>query len=52
MKVRTYMGVFIERADINSSGIRWTAFVQGAGTLKADTLQGIKQLIKHTLASL
>lgn len=40
----TYRGVIIWRAGINSSGIRYTAY----GGLKADTLAGIKQLIKES----
>jgi hypothetical protein len=42
---RQYMGVTIDRAGRNSSGIRWTALGTD-GYLRADTLAGIKQLIK------
>jgi hypothetical protein len=42
----TYMGINIYHADINSSGIRYNALTP-AGWLKADTLAGIKTLIKE-----
>ena len=42
VKPRTYKGVTIWPAGMNSSGIRWTA----AGGLKASTLEGIKRLIR------
>ena len=41
-----YMGVIIERCGINSSGMRWYALGNN-GYLKADTLSGIKELIKN-----
>lgn len=44
--VRRYMGINIYRVGINSSGMRWTANA-GNGRLLADTLVGIKQLIKE-----
>jgi hypothetical protein len=47
--VRTYKGVNIWPADRNSSGIRWTATVNGY-RLRADTLAGIKELITDQLA--
>ena len=40
----TYKGIDIFRADPNCSGIRWYAWTD-AGTLKADTKQGMRQLI-------
>jgi hypothetical protein len=46
MKTRTYKGVTICPAGKNSSGIRWTALTK-RGFLRADTLAGIKQLIKE-----
>lgn len=45
---RTYRGVDIFPADRNASGIRWNARVAGE-YLRADTLQGIKRLIKEAL---
>lgn len=47
--MRMYMGQIIERAGINGSGIRWVCLCDGHGFLRADTLQGIKQLIRKTL---
>jgi len=47
--MKTYKGITIERAGINSSGIRWTASTGSGITLKADTLAGMKKLISaHT----
>ena len=43
--IRSYMGTNIYRAGMNGSGIRWYANA-GTGGLRADTLAGIKQLIK------
>lgn len=40
----TYKGIDVFPADRNSSGIRWYARTQN-GILKADTKQGMKQLI-------
>lgn len=45
--VREYMGVSILSAGPNSSGIRWNANMGIGITLKADTLQGIKELIRY-----
>ena len=45
-KVHTYMGVNIYPAGVNSSGVRWHTI---APTLRADTLAGIKQLIKERI---
>lgn len=45
MKARVYLGVHIERAGINSSGIRWTALTS-TGFVRADTLAGIRMLIR------
>ena len=45
---RTYFGISIWPLRGNSSGLRWQATVNGAN-LRADTLQGIKELIRHEL---
>ena len=42
--MRIYRGYIIERAGINSSGIRWTALTE-VGFLRSDTLAGLKELI-------
>lgn len=47
MTVRTYYGVLIHPAGRNSTGIRWWSIVNGR-TLRADTLGGIRELIRHT----
>ncbi len=44
--MKTYMGINIHPAGSNSSGIRWTALT-AAGTLRADTLDGIRELIRN-----
>lgn len=46
-KAHIYCGVVILPADRNSSGIRWTANVGTGITLRADTLQGIRELIRE-----
>lgn len=46
-KQRRYMGVNIYRASLNSSGIRWNASTGSGLVLKADTLDGIRKLIKE-----
>ena len=46
MNTRTYRGVNIYPAGPNTSGIRWYAH-GSAGFLRADTLAGIKQLIRE-----
>ena len=44
---RTYRGVIIWRCLPNSSGMRWhTVGSRAGGSLKADTLAGIKHLIR------
>lgn len=48
MKTYTYMGVLITRAGLNSSGIRWHAFGPN-GQLRAETLEGMRQLIREQL---
>lgn len=42
-----YMGYRIERAPTNSSGIRYLTSSEDVGYLRADTLEGVKQLIKR-----
>lgn len=44
-KERQYKGHTIWRATTNSAGIKYYAYTNN-GTLRADTLQGIKNLIK------
>ena len=44
--IHEYMGCTIYNCDINSSGMRWSAIGKN-GMLKADTLRGIKKLIKE-----
>ena len=48
--MKQYKGITIERASMNSSGIRWTASTGNGLVLKADTLEGIKQLISNAIA--
>lgn len=43
--VRTYFGYIIFPAGRNSSGIRWQSYCNG--NLRADTLAGIKRLIRE-----
>lgn len=45
----TYMGINIWHAARNSSGIRYVATAKGRN-LRADTLSGIRELIKHERA--
>lgn len=45
---RWYYGILIHPAAMNSSGIRWWAFGR-RNRLRADTLNGIKQLIRMDL---
>ena len=45
---RWYRGVYIQVANMNSSGIRWFARTDDRGILRADTLAGIKSLIRDT----
>jgi len=45
--VRTYYGHHIYReTTYNSAGLRWWAMVNGR-TLRADTLAGMRELIRH-----
>jgi hypothetical protein len=41
----TYKGIDVWPADRNSSGIRWYARVPNAPTLRADTKDGMRELI-------
>lgn len=43
------MGKIISRASVNASGIRWECFTEN-GRIRADTLAGMKQMIKETTA--
>jgi hypothetical protein len=46
----SYFGVTIDPAGRNSSGIRWSALVSlpgYAGFLRADTKDGMRELIRH-----
>lgn len=45
----THRGVSIYAAGSNSSGIRWWALIDGAGFLRADTIEGMRRLINETL---
>lgn len=45
---RLYRGILITRAARNSSGIRWHAFGPD-GQLRADTLAGMRELIRQAL---
>ena len=47
-KHHIYMGCNITRASRNSAGLRWESFTP-KGRVRADTLVGIKQLIKEML---
>lgn len=46
MSARTFMGINITPAGANASGIRWHAFGPDGGQLRADTLEGMRQLIR------
>jgi len=46
--IKTYKGVDIFNADSNSTGIKYYARYNGE-TLRADTLQGIKNLIDNAI---
>lgn len=48
---RIYRGIVILPADFNASGIRWTASLHDGLPARADTLEGIKQLIRERLKS-
>jgi hypothetical protein len=44
--IRTYYGRLIHPAGRNSSGIRYWAFADRGGFLRADTLESIRELIR------
>lgn len=44
-KMREYKGYDIFPSDYNASGIKWYAYSNNGGKLRADTLKGIKRLI-------
>ena len=46
-KIRKYMGTNIYPCELNSSGMRWYAIPRKCGCLRADTLCGIKELIRR-----
>jgi hypothetical protein len=46
MRAHIYRDVVILPADRNSSGIRWTARLDNGTRLRADTLQGIREMIR------
>ncbi len=48
LSTRQYKGVNIHPAGRNASGIRWNALTD-QGILRADTLAGLKQLIRETI---
>jgi hypothetical protein len=43
----TYYGVNVYPADMNCSGIRWTARFAGL-PLRADSKDGMRELIRHS----
>lgn len=47
MKAHIYRDVVILPADRNSSGIRWTASLHNGTPLRADTLQGMREMIRE-----
>lgn len=49
LKSREYMGVTISQAPRNYGGFRWEALTPKAGFVYADTLDGIKRLIRENL---
>jgi len=49
VKARIYRNVVILPAYRNSSGIRWIARLNNGDRLRADTLQGIRQMIREYL---
>lgn len=46
MKTHTYKGVLITPATLNNSGFRWQARTVRSGFIYADTLAGIKNMIR------
>jgi hypothetical protein len=51
MNVWSYFGINVYPAERNSAGIRWYARIgDGAGTLRADTKKGMRELIRRERA--
>jgi hypothetical protein len=48
-RIWTYKGINVCCAALNSSGIRWYARLPSGDALRADTKQGMKQLINQHL---
>lgn len=48
--MHVYMGIPIHRNEVRGYHLRWWALTQSHGRLAADTLVGMKQLIRSTLA--
>jgi hypothetical protein len=46
--IRTYFGCIIEPLRPNSMGLRWGAYCKGS-YYRAETLQGLKQMIRHAV---
>lgn len=44
-----YKGVFVQPHNFNSSGMRWMARMSWGGTLRADSKQGMRELINDVL---
>jgi hypothetical protein len=49
MKAHIYRNIVILPADMNSSGIRWTARLDDGTRLRTDTLQSMREAIRETL---
>lgn len=47
--IRTYYGIHINPMGRNSWGGRWEAYVPGRRTVAADTLAGVKAMIRKEL---
>lgn len=50
MSARWYRGIPLYPMGPNAHGLRWEALVDGAGWKRADTLAGIKRLVRDALA--
>jgi hypothetical protein len=46
-RARWYYGELIDRCNPNPSGMRWICLLDTGGFLRADTLDGLKGLIRH-----
>jgi hypothetical protein len=49
MKLHHYRGAIIRRFSKPSSPFRWESFVAGHGFLYADTLAGMRELIRESV---